>query len=994
MTDSNSYGTSGKTSTVFLGSADNMIAMTEAGVYTAMLADGVSLYGHLNGVYALVASGQMSQLTDIWSSADTAPGVAEFGWNSDYASGSVTVQNTSSTTLTITVGDIYTASNGEKYQVLSDPGQPGYVEGESGANTNGYVSTESGGYYQLAAGTSLTLRLEAEDNTTAGNADADAITSLSGANSDSFTVTSSTAFTNGGSDSNNVFEGGENAPIYYLYQKYGFMPSEGDVNVADSYQWTGNDVTSWKSYVDATRATGVMNVAPILSFNGLNADYSQDFATSPYWATMREAALYGGGIAFDTPAGFFNQFTQNWFPLSGENPLTYDNWIESEIKWANSEGLRSSIIIAPFGDGMTDTVETDYLEQVKAMVATLKAAGALPSEFIIENYNLDTKSNTFDASSADTESLNAVAAYLSTVATVTTNSESGLEVIGQSAADMVMTGIKPSVTVGWDNPTLIYDAPSIFASSADTKITMTITSSVAGLTLAATGATVSSDGLTLTATGTESQLTAVLQSLTIADGAQSMTGGSDTLGLSFSDGTSSISGKTTVSYAASATWNATAIAGQVIDYVASASNTSAGFIGNGGGLKDLAPVTSTIVGTFSSLDVEGVGSASTMALELTGQGSVFDYSGQAGITLDAGGSLSLVNAAANVYSEGGDVFTSGSQPVDITGTLNYATLSGNVSASVALNGAATLDNGDGTFGITVQNGAYLNVENSTAYVTLVSGNVDVNAANVHLSSVAATNPGSFVNVNAGSLLDYTANSGSNLTVFGNAGWETVTLEQGYTTVDSDMTGGNFVAISGMTAANAGVYATHLNATGDLNVTYADGNALVTEEGQSGGILLEDTSAASYYAGFGDTDFTTTMGSTSDIITRDAVSNVDDITSDIQATIEAGATARVTGGTSVLDGAAGHINFDMDMTSGAHLEIENFTGTDMLFIRGMSASDVKFSFIDGNANITGANGSSLIIDNISQGSLSAMSALDGVSTNLLTGATSSAVLMTQ
>ena len=193
------------------------------------------------------------------------------------------------------------------------------------------------GYYVIKAGSSLTLDVEA---TTLGTADndtsTDSITSYNGSAS-KISITSSSAFSGGESEGSIIsyFTGGTSAPMYYLYQKYDYKPLQGNVNIGGEY-FSNNDLSSWETYVNAARADGVLNIAPITSYNGLDTNYIEDFATSNYWAATREAALYGGGISFDMPPGFALHFTTAWYPIFSESANTYINFIESQIKWATS----------------------------------------------------------------------------------------------------------------------------------------------------------------------------------------------------------------------------------------------------------------------------------------------------------------------------------------------------------------------------------------------------------------------------------------------------------------------------------------------------------------------------------------------------------------------------------------------------------------------------------------------------------------------------------
>lgn len=705
--------TTKQTTTVFVGGISKLNDLTNSAVYTELLAANVGLYGHMNGIFDAVVGGYMQSLANDMASDKSAPGVAELGFGGGYAQGKITIKNTSSSDLILQVGDTYTASNGEKYVLLSFAGQPGYETGETGANKNGYVSTSSGGYYDISAGSESTLLWEAVGDTTSYNATANSLTSLTGTNSAAISVVSNTAFTGGGDDPNFVLEyrSGYSSDyastrFYNLYQRYGYDPTEANVNVAGT--WTQNDLTAWKTYIQDARAIGVMNLAPIFTENGLDADFSQNFATSDYWKIYREAALYAGGLSFDTPAGFFNTFTENWFTANSVAANTYVTFVETQIKWANSEGLRSSVIIGPYENG-GGAYEPNYLADVKTMLEKLKADGALPSQIIIENYVGDS-TNSFDTNTSDTESLNAVATWVAeNFSGVVTNSEQDLETVGGSGVDLIMTGIKPTVSVT-AGTALIYDAPSLFASSTSDVVSVTLTlSSETGLSLVDTKGTISSDGKSLTYSGTPAEVTALLEALKIKD--EASVAGTATLSLNFVSGDSSdsITGTTTIDYAkaqtvsGTVTPSATALNyGATTDLLSSATVsdtvdtndlTLKVSLGSAKGALALTDSDSAAMISSDGQTLTATGSASTLTSILKALGisdaaskggsttldvSVTDENGVATSLLDT--TLSYVSSSgeASVTTDTTNVSTNGHSILTVTGvaSLNGATVTG------------------------------------------------------------------------------------------------------------------------------------------------------------------------------------------------------------------------------------------------------------------------------------------------------------------------------
>ena len=107
------------------------------------------------------------------------------------------------------------------------------------------------------------------------------------------------------------------------------------------------------------------------------------FASSSFFADVREMALYGGGITVDAPP---KQFFNN-IPLgaNGQGRLEYQAITEGEVAWANSVGIRSEWIISPNTSGV------NYNSQTQQLIRTLEtnATGShadIPTEYVVENY--------------------------------------------------------------------------------------------------------------------------------------------------------------------------------------------------------------------------------------------------------------------------------------------------------------------------------------------------------------------------------------------------------------------------------------------------------------------------------------------------------------------------------------------------------------------------------------------------------------------------------
>lgn len=551
---------SGKDTGVFIGAASGMDAMTDAAIYGPLLATGdIGIYGHLNGVYDMVVEGRMQTLTSDWSGS--ASGVAELGMDSDLATARVTVRNNGTTALSIPVGTPFSTAGGTAFNLLAAPGQPGVTLAGQVSTADGYVSggASSMGHYLIQPGASVTLDVQAAGFGSAWNQATNAITSSGIAG---LAVVSSTAATGGegwtdpaldgrGTASNTGFLSSGGGDIEGLFHAQGFVPTEANVNLSSDDAWTANDLLAWKGYVDNARAEGILNVAPVWSANGLDVDYSGDFATSAYFANVREAALYGGGLSFDSPPWFFNDFTKAWFPNFNEAADTYVRFIEQQIKWATSEGLRTSMIISPndtdSGQSSSQVWDHNLLAATKTMVARLQADGAMPSQFIVENYSGTTGSNTFSATQAD--SLNSVALFLSTVSTVSTTSESGLEVAGRAPPDMIVDGIVTASTIAAYAKATPYGNAVVGVTPNGGTITLVVRLTGSGTLSDAAGSTISADGLSYSASGTAAAIQADLRGLVVADA--SPTASTATLSVSLTDASGTIGGSTSVSLAAS-----------------------------------------------------------------------------------------------------------------------------------------------------------------------------------------------------------------------------------------------------------------------------------------------------------------------------------------------------------------------------------------------------------------------------------------------------------
>ncbi len=527
-----------------------------------------------------------------------------------WSAGTVTLVNKSGSSQIIYEGVVVTGSGGS-YEIGVDPAVGGFVATDADS---------SSGYYVLAAGGTITVPIAATTTATAATAngivlqeqaeDAGANSITGGGLPAGVVIAGSSAITTqgvtqaagqehvGALGSDTGFFSDAQAALFTTDQ--GYVPTEANVNTYNDYIWTAEDLANWKAYVDSARAVGILNLAPMLS-----EFETVDFATSDATATVRAAALYSGGIAFDMPS---------WFFLAREP--AYQQSIEEEIRWATQNGLRSSVTLSPeSGD------DENFLADTEQVVAILRAAGALPTQFVVKDGGV---TGTDAIYSTDPNSLNNVANWLSSLTLTPSNSESGLENRGTAARpDDLMTGVQQGETLVGPSVKQPFSVAQLFAESPNTQATLTVTlgNPALGRLLATTGlGSVSSNGAVFTASGSMADLTAALQSLGLVDAAGAA--GSTILTTSVRDAAGTITGTTALvvdntiilsGAPATATVSAplvidpslslaTATAGRILTAVVTLSNPSLGSLwGTAGAIVAADGSSLTINGTASTL---------------------------------------------------------------------------------------------------------------------------------------------------------------------------------------------------------------------------------------------------------------------------------------------------------------------------------------------------------------------------------------------------------
>ena len=178
---------------------------------------------------------------------------------------------------------------------------------------------------------------------------------------------------------------------------------------------TADDLAKIKASVDSDFQYGAKNYGVTSAPNCGTEDFSQPFATGDYWANVRAMALYGGAIVLDaSPTIFFNHPTPAGMP--GNVATEYPDMVAQMIVWAKKQGLRTNITMSPLA-AHTD-LDVDMLAATKSMVDYLRSKGAVPAEFLVDQYNWKPDSGT-NGPWGDyvPNSLNQVVLYLMTVNT-------------------------------------------------------------------------------------------------------------------------------------------------------------------------------------------------------------------------------------------------------------------------------------------------------------------------------------------------------------------------------------------------------------------------------------------------------------------------------------------------------------------------------------------------------------------------------------------------
>lgn len=490
--------TADNTVQVMIGSLAEFADLLEPTVADPLLqTGGIGLDGMANEVVTLVLAhgGVIPALASLW--AGNGSGVQEEPENSGAPIGTVTVQNTTSTDIYIPVeGATFSTASGERFLVLGNIHAAGWAAGSGGL-----------GGYIVHPGSRLSIAVE---STSYGPPAAVAQNALTGSSIAGLSVVASSAmgaaesFTDPSKNDQGGFYTTKYGEYPTIYTAQGFAPAESQVNVDTAHEMSGTELASWEGYVDNARSVGILNVAPIYSDSNYALDLTQPFATSPWFANVRAAALYGGGLSFDLPPDY-------WFNRTWDD---YQQNVIEQIRWATANGLRSSVIIS--ADSYKG-YNANFASQTLQLLQQLKAEDALPSQIVVENYSGEYP-NLYDSTNTDPNSLNAVALEIQKLGIGSpTASEAGLEVKNTSTAQttLVMTGVQTEESLADGQSLTPWSIAQVHGVSPSQTLTVTVHDASGLLALAdPAGIRSVSPGGSLSFTGTPASATAFLDQVT------------------------------------------------------------------------------------------------------------------------------------------------------------------------------------------------------------------------------------------------------------------------------------------------------------------------------------------------------------------------------------------------------------------------------------------------------------------------------------------------
>lgn len=213
------------------------------------------------------------------------------------------------------------------------------------------------------------------------------------------------------------------------------------------------DLALFESAVSAANTAGARNIVAYVTPNGGNEDLDDPFATSPFWANVRAAALFSGGLGLDAPPSYLLARAPN-----------YRAMVIQMIQWSVANGLRVIYLISPYATVPDSAYHTggcgydlEFFENTRTVMGLLQAARALPTQFGVENYGAPGPQcgteNDWQLSDDAPESLNVVALYVAdTVPTAPTGTtpagSNGVAEAGLESPASLVPVLAPSLSAG------------------------------------------------------------------------------------------------------------------------------------------------------------------------------------------------------------------------------------------------------------------------------------------------------------------------------------------------------------------------------------------------------------------------------------------------------------------------------------------------------------------------------------------------------------------
>jgi hypothetical protein len=190
----------------------------------------------------------------------------------------------------------------------------------------------------------------------------------------------------------------------------GFIPAFAELDVTQTTIKAPKGIPlSDQQLVDTLRAITDIKKFPeiktiFLWFAPNDGNYG-DFANDPKFANQRHAALAAGGIAIDTPAGY-------WF----EQPSAYRATIKTMIRWAARNNVITMFAVSPYGHQKDLAPQFAFDElfaiNTRKIYNDLKTSFTLPTMWMVQNYGPPSSTANEPGSEAFPNSLVSVALWL------------------------------------------------------------------------------------------------------------------------------------------------------------------------------------------------------------------------------------------------------------------------------------------------------------------------------------------------------------------------------------------------------------------------------------------------------------------------------------------------------------------------------------------------------------------------------------------------------